>query len=550
MPVTNLLQGLFKTRIAKTPELSEHTIEHSLIDKYIHDELCEQATYFRETIEELPELDIEQPDGTVERKQMESAAQMNSDMFYAFHETRDVPRVMDSNKIKLSRELPREVVKAMVEHPDFQKARARTRGKPVGAGLATLIAAETWKQMMSETLAERAKRAEEIEEQEHIIEGYPGPGGATIPNPNAPIDPNATPVAGDLPVDGPGVPDPNAPPAPAPTWEELKEYAKKRREARKKLEELAEQQQQGLDLAAKQAVAQAAEDAKEGVECWANLPGNQPGSHSNLSPDQEIELAREWMKNPTAREVAAMMGRMQRAFRFLHSTHTVSGREIPVDVELGDDLRKLTAGQMMQVGIPELEDQFAMRYVRKQLHQYETRGRDEAGAGPFIMLIDFSGSMGGAREIHAKATALSLLGIASQENRAVTVIAFDTQVLGDWTFPPRANVDLAKALEFASMSPDGGTAPYSAVKRAQAIIRSAPDFKQADIVIVTDGECGYGEQDLKLLEELRHDGIRTHGISIECNVTAYLGLMCDEVIPVYDLSGPGEAAEMLVKAVM
>jgi uncharacterized protein with von Willebrand factor type A (vWA) domain len=522
----DLIGGLLsRKRLAKAPELSKYTIEHSAIDQFIHDDLRDRATYFRQALEECPEVDVTRPDGTQDRVRIDAAEGLNSDVFFALHDQRDAPRILPPDRVKPSHELFRQIMDHYIEHPDTKSARARTRGDEIASALGMMKASDVLRPIIEEELAEEAARAQEMEERQRAMQA------AQEAAQNAANDPTLTPEQ---------------------AQEMIQAAAQARREAREALSGLADQQQAGggLPMRVAGAVDRAASEAKDAAEGWANLPGNQLGNHSNMSPDQAIELARKWANNDSAARVASLMGRMERDFRFKHSTRTVGGREIPVDVELGNDLALVLPSEMMYLAIPETRMLFYKKYADAQLLQWEMLGSAESGKGPFIMLVDFSGSMGGDRHIWAKAVALSLLTIAYRERRAVTVIAFDTAILGEWTFEPRTAVDLSDALELASLDPRGGTHPYPAMKRAEDILHASPAFRQADIVVVTDGECHFSDEDLEMRERLQTMGCRIHGISIECNVTRYLGAMCSTVIPVYEMTEPSEATDMLVQSVI
>lgn len=527
MAVGDLISSLFsKKRLAKAPSLSKYTIEHSAIDQFIHDDLRERARHFREALEDCPEVDVSLPDGTIERKRINAAEGMNSDVFFALHDRRDAPRVLPGDRVKPSHELVRQIMQHYIEHPDTLKARSRTRGDEIAAALGMMAASDVLKPIIEQELVEEAQRAEAMRQMEEQMNQ------AQQQAQDAQADPNLTPEQRQAAMDA---------------------AAQARKDAREALGGLAQQQSaQGssLPMRVAGAIDQAASEAKDASEAWGNLPGNAPGQHLHMAPDKAIELAQKWSRNESAARVAALMGRMERDFRFKHSTRTVGGREIPVDVQTGNDLALILPSEYSNLALPETEILFYKKYVEQSLLQWEMVGSAESGKGPFIMLVDFSGSMGGERHIWAKAVALSLLTIANRERRAVTVILFTTEVIGEWTFEPKSTVNLEDALALASLNPSGGTHPYPAMHRAEEILRTSPAFRQADILVVTDGECRFGEADMDMRARLTSAGVRIHGISIESRATNYLNAMCSIVVPVYDMQAPSEATDMLVQSVI
>jgi uncharacterized protein with von Willebrand factor type A (vWA) domain len=91
----------------------------------------------------------------------------------------------------------------------------------------------------------------------------------------------------------------------------------------------------------------------------------------------------------------------------------------------------------------------------------------------------------------------------------------------------------------------GGTSTWQGLHAAKEIILAGGDFKTADIVLCTDGQCPFGEKDRLLVNELRAMGVRIHGISILAPNNAYLAQACEWQCDVTDLAGSNDASDRL-----
>lgn len=130
------------------------------------------------------------------------------------------------------------------------------------------------------------------------------------------------------------------------------------------------------------------------------------------------------------------------------------------------------------------------RYEQKRLMQHRKRAAVAKGRGDMIVLIDESGS---TRSVAgwAKALALALLDIASKDRRKFAMVHFasadriKTDLFEPGYYTPE---DVIKAAEQFF---GGGTNFEAPLKEALRLMECG--YENADITIITDGECSLPE---------------------------------------------------------
>src|SRR5947209_5741230 len=208
-----------------------------------------------------------------------------------------------------------------------------------------------------------------------------------------------------------------------------------------------------------------------------------------------------WANNPKLRAIAERFGRFSPDMRFLRAKRVVGGNDEIVDVEFGDNLARILPHELMLlVSDDELfELDFLSRYADEELLQFSTVGEEHSGRGPVIVVMDGSYSMKGERTIWTRAIAMCLLHIARLEKRDFCAIEFaDANQCEVWQFLAKEPLDPQRIIDMASHFYGGGTSPVQGVAEAARVLDEAPPFRKADIVLVGDGEAGFGREDERL----------------------------------------------------
>jgi len=218
--------------------------------------------------------------------------------------------------------------------------------------------------------------------------------------------------------------------------------------------------------------------------------------------------------NPSLRRLADVLGRYEEARGRVELTEVLEtrlrsdarslrgGRSEVRGVHPGDELDRLTAGDLALLAEPDLSVLFYLRYFEKRLLTYEMEGREvyapraesptdkpvpkARDKGPILLCLDTSGSMAGEPELVAKTLCLALLRVALSERRPCLAVSFSSTAdlrEQELTRMPQA---LPGLLRFLATSFRGGTDPVPALETSLRRLESTR-WERADVLWVSDG---------------------------------------------------------------
>ncbi|UQA57117.1 vWA domain-containing protein [Polyangium aurulentum] len=214
--------------------------------------------------------------------------------------------------------------------------------------------------------------------------------------------------------------------------------------------------------------------------------------------------------------IARLAGRMFASLRGAHATkvHGVSGEVY--SVEQGNDVARLLPAETVLLTDPQLEIVALERIASRRAAQYAVRGTTKKSKGPLVLALDESGSMHGIRNEWAKAAAVALARVASEEKRPVAVVHYATSNVVQ-TVKPNDTAGVVKMiLHFLSGGTAIGLALGVAVDQVKALAQKGQ--RGADIVLVTDGIDRNEEEQKKSVEEASAIGARLWTVAIECSI--------------------------------
>ena len=241
-----------------------------------------------------------------------------------------------------------------------------------------------------------------------------------------------------------------------------------------------------------------------------------------------------------------LVGRMTRfamgeyANRITPSEHEMYG------VRMGNQMQRILPHQFALLGHPATKVEFFRRYSGGELLEWKMRGKQRAGKGPVVILVDRSDSMswGQDRMSWAVAVAESMRRIAAKQGRDVYVQFFNSALSNAFHFP-KGKADLPDILDMLSVQANGGTSFTQPCDKAMQVISAAKDFEKADIVLITDGaakaDAGWVE---RFLASKQQHGVRVFSVFIGTGAEAAtwaspsstLGAISDHLLPVQDLT--------------
>lgn len=211
-------------------------------------------------------------------------------------------------------------------------------------------------------------------------------------------------------------------------------------------------------------------------------------------------LIDEMKNNPHIQALIKKMGRNY--IGEIHKRQTKIPRASKSEVygtHRSDDLMRLLPSELVNLDDDDLEMLFYAKLLEKNLITYQLAGvthemideeytKNQAITGPIVALLDTSGSMGGEPILKAKALLFAIGMILKAENRHLYVVLFgDTGEISEFKLEGRD--DLAGLVRFLNSGFGGGTNFETPLQRAIEIIGTYDDYKKADILMLSDGDC-------------------------------------------------------------
>lgn len=163
-----------------------------------------------------------------------------------------------------------------------------------------------------------------------------------------------------------------------------------------------------------------------------------------------------------------------------------------------DDVMRMLPSELLNLEDETLEVLFYARLLEKNLLTYELRGvtftngeeteTSKKRTGPVVACLDTSGSMEGAPLLKAKALLLAIANILKQEDRSLHVLLFGSAgEIREFSMVGQNNS--VGLLKFLQQGFGGGTDFETPLQHALEIIASQKDYKKADVLMISDGDC-------------------------------------------------------------
>lgn len=254
-------------------------------------------------------------------------------------------------------------------------------------------------------------------------------------------------------------------------------------------------------------------------------------------------------ENDTLKKISVMLGKYREIIADKRKNSFSYGLGEKYDITYGNDISNCLSSELALLGTPETEILFFKRYYEKHLQQYRRREPSVKGDGDIIVLADESSS---TREIApwVKAFALALMDIALHGNKKFALVHFASSrnVKTDVFESGKYTTDdvLAAAEHFFG----GGTDFETPLNEALRLLTNG--FESADVVIITDGECGVSDEFAKrFTEEKLKNRLTVTGILLSTDDDCGKSLLpfCDKIYRLGDMSADEIALEVIGKKV-
>jgi len=174
-----------------------------------------------------------------------------------------------------------------------------------------------------------------------------------------------------------------------------------------------------------------------------------------------------------------------------------------------DDVMRMLPNELLNLEDDTLEVLFYARLLEGNLLSYELKGtmpaevaqaeESKQRTGPVVACLDTSQSMQGAPMLKAKALLLAIARILSEENRSLHVLLFGAanEVRA---FSMGAGNHAAGLLQFLRQGFGGGTDFETPLRKALQVVASENDYRKADILMISDGDCSLSPEFLSTLK--------------------------------------------------
>jgi uncharacterized protein with von Willebrand factor type A (vWA) domain len=284
-------------------------------------------------------------------------------------------------------------------------------------------------------------------------------------------------------------------------------------------------------------ISQKYEDVKEFLE----LNPDARFSYSDIKACNEdfSELAKTLQNNQQIKELAKKMGRDYISEEKKKQVKIPEASKSEVyGTHRSDDVMRMLPSELLNLEDETLEALFYARLLEKNLLTYELQGVtfkngeetevNKKRAGPVVVCLDTSGSMEGAPMLKAKALLLAIANILKQEERSLTVLLFGASgEIREFAMDRQNNA--AGLLIFLQQGFGGGTDFESPLKRAFEIIALQKEYKKADVLMISDGDCQLSPEFTQIVTSQKHQ-LDCMAYSVLCNGARIEDAFSDEVV--------------------
>jgi uncharacterized protein with von Willebrand factor type A (vWA) domain len=425
---------------------SKYTIENDLYDTVHFESIKEEAQNIKEVEEK-------------HRKKLKEIAYLSQDFYSALYKAAPTP--INERLIDPQLEIHKEVVKMLLEHPEYEKLRNFTFLDEFAAaiGLVPLL--------------------------DEIVSSLP--------------DPPPEPKEGDGNGNGEG------------EGEGDQKGKKKRKPGRPRLND---KQKEALKEAIQKGCKQSGKDINDAASCMTGW-GTDPGEIQKLPFKEKFALRERLAKSEKMRQLSRMVGRACHLALSSQKTKVKHGSDEVYDVDMGSDLsRVLPAEKMLLHGGKASQLDFKRRFSEGKLMQYKLRSVLKEQKGPIVCCIDNSGSMCGNPELWSKAFGLGLLEIAIKQRRKLVILHFGSESeLKRFDFSS-GDAPMERKIECAEFFFGGGTDFESPLNASKKIVTE--ELPKADVIMITDGVCDVKDKWLKDWDKWRKEkGVKCYSVYVE-----------------------------------
>ncbi len=310
-------------------------------------------------------------------------------------------------------------------------------------------------------------------------------------------------------------------------------------EAMTKFNEKLQQMLQNNSHSFSQALAQAMQETKQVKDGLKSLLGGYGAGSGDAELKKiplrdQLVLAEKMAADKTMKEIAEWAGRFKQiASKKQKTIHRESMERR--GVTFGKEIERLLPIEFGLYMHPITKNDFLRRFVEGQTMQYEQKGREVLEKGPIVLCLDQSGSMY-QLDTQSKGFILTLMSIARKQRRDFCLILFSTRT--QIHKYEKGKIKGSDMVILAQTFLGGGTNFALPLDQAMNVINES-QFKQADLVFVTDGEDTLTESFLLAFNKKKKEKDFNVLSLVLGSSTKVVEQFSDKVVQVYDFDDAG-----------
>ncbi|HEC99051.1 MAG TPA: hypothetical protein ENN18_01520 [Proteobacteria bacterium] len=489
-------------------KLQKHCIIQDRFDQAAYREVLDQADNLRSLVENG-------------EQQLATFFDLGMDIFAALYKVS--PELRDARDVHRSHIYHHGLIERMMGLKEYEELRSYTRMDEVGSALGCCCLGQTILQEIDQETRDAVNQAHNALEQSEKLQEQ----AASLEElQKLAENQGQNDLAGDLSRQ---------------LREAHKDLQKARQRARISLQAIEDKlQSQGNQMrqSIRRGMKKALDEARETAGCLSGW-GVEPGQVQKMDFRERLWLAQKIKESPKLKRLAELAGRFKRLAVTRQKTKFRPSRDEIYDVELSSDLNRILPSELALLCRANTRKIFYRNFLEGKLLSYKLRGKEKLGRGPIIVCEDQSGTMKGEREIWAKALSLGLLDIAHLQKRHFAHIAFSSESECITTVCPKGQAHPGTVIALAEHFFSGGTDFETPLAEAMRILQQ-DEFKNGDVIFVTDGQCSVSEDFLEnFLEVKKRKETSIYGILIGSAEDAALREFSDQVTTITDLLQQG-----------
>lgn len=270
-----------------------------------------------------------------------------------------------------------------------------------------------------------------------------------------------------------------------------------------------------------------------------NVWGLGEGEKSRVSYQNKKDAIEIIRKSTKLKKLTDLIGRFKESAMTEQKKKTKNGAVEISSVTTGRKLEDTLPSERMLLANKTTKADFKNRYTEGKLLTYSKESNKSKNKGPIILCCDESGSMSGDEEIWSKAFTMGVLEIAQMQKRDFAFIAYSSNAK-DPIVIKKGEISPNKIITICEEFIDGGTNFERPLKKAMDLINTS-QFKEADIIFVTDGDCSVSDEFKKKFKTLKEDKeFSCKGILVNmgrCSSSdSTLKEFCDDIVRISDVA--------------